>query len=240
MGSDVRTWWRLHEDHGSERSGVVVTLAPSADLLKGGGEEATVRANVKVDDERGVHVGRTDVQDQAWHNALCARWRDPLIRWLAYQIGPDHRSFEDITQEVLLAAWSKRHQRPGDSPEEAGAWLFKMARGMASNHRRGRARFDATLLRMFPLQHHPGDDYRTVEMRQDFLKAYLQLSPKEQETFYLENCGFTAPEIADIVGGLPAAVRQRTKRARHKLSQHMQDYNSPAPPQRLATTGGSS
>ena len=184
-------------------------------------------------------MGRTGQQDEAWHNALVTRWRAPLIQWLAFWVGPDRGACEDIAQEVLLEAWCKR-DRLADSPDGGRKWLYRKALGLAANRRRGRLRFDANLLLLFPLQHHPDDRYGTVEMREDFRQAFLRLTPKEQKTFYLNNCGFAAAEIAEILGDFAPAVRQRTKRARHKLSRHMQDYNSPAPPHGLTTTGGMS
>lgn len=181
-------------------------------------------------------MGRGE-HDDAWHNELYARWRVPVIRWLAYLVGPDYGSFEDLAQEVFIIAWQKKESRAAGNPR---AWLFEIARRVAANHRRGRARFDANLLLLFPLQRQPGDDYATVAVRQDFLQAFLTLKPNEQEAFYLQQCGLTAEEIAKVVGSLSATVRQRISRARHKLGRHMQDYNRPAPPQPLTRTGGPS
>jgi RNA polymerase sigma factor (sigma-70 family) len=182
-------------------------------------------------------VGGTDVCDQEWHDELYARWRVQVIKWLAWFVGPEYGACEDLAQEVFIIAWNKREE-VRESPR---GWLYQTARKVAANHRRGRARFDATLLLACPLQEAAPDEARNTELLEDFRRAFTTLCRKEQEAFFLHYHRFTDVEIADIVGISKAAVRQRIHRARHKLSRRMDSYSQARADQgRLTLTGGSS
>ena len=179
-------------------------------------------------------MGGTDVGDQEWHDELYAQWRVQVIKWLAWFVGSEYDAFEDLSQEVFIVAWHKREQ----VCENPGRWLYQTARKVAANHRRGRARFDVTLLLAFPLQHTAPDDTALME---DLRRALMKLRRNEQEAFCLHYQGFTDVEIADIVGASKAAVRQRIHRARQKLSRRMDSYGQARAHQgRLTPTGGPS
>jgi RNA polymerase sigma factor (sigma-70 family) len=109
---------------------------------------------------------------------------------------------------------------------------------MAANHRRGSSRFTDAVQLMYPLIG-PGHDAMTdAETRRDFVQACGNLTRDEKEAIFYTAEGMTDREIGKIVGAMPATVRRRLHRARHKLRQAMRDYAGDQHDGRPARTGG--
>ncbi|MEU4514623.1 RNA polymerase sigma factor SigJ [Nonomuraea wenchangensis] len=132
---------------------------------------------------------------------------------------------EDALQEVWLA-WSARRDRPGAGPvENARAYLVRMAVNQALARRADLSRRRETYVGPWlpePLITVEEDAAAAAERAESLSMAVLvvleTLSPLERAVFVLhEVFGFGHPEIADLLGRTPAAVRQLAARARRHV-----------------------
>ncbi|MGW4896865.1 RNA polymerase sigma factor SigJ [Kitasatospora sp. NPDC004240] len=132
---------------------------------------------------------------------------------------------EDALQDVWLA-WSGRRHRPGAGPvENPRAYLVRIAMNRALARRADLNRRRETYLGPWlpePLVAAEDDVSGAVERAESLSMAMLvvleTLSPLERAVFLLHDVfGFGHPEIADILGRSPAAVRQLATRARRHI-----------------------
>ncbi|MER5421092.1 RNA polymerase sigma factor SigJ [Streptosporangium roseum] len=132
---------------------------------------------------------------------------------------------EDALQEVWLA-WSARHRKPDAGPvENARAYLVRIAVNQALARRADMSRRKETYVGPWlpePLVTAENDVTGAAERAESLSMAVLvvleTLSPLERAVFVLhEVFGFGHPEIADILGRSPAAVRQLAARARRHV-----------------------
>ena len=134
-------------------------------------------------------------------------------RYLAQMVG-DRTLAEDLLQDTFHDALKARDQL-GDvrSPE---AWLYGIARNRALAALRRRRRFHRALARL-------ERGFRwSIEEEPDMLavRELLERSvrPDERALLVLRYLhGFDAPELAEMTGRTPDAVRQQLSRARRKL-----------------------
>ncbi|MER5326241.1 RNA polymerase sigma factor SigJ [Streptosporangium roseum] len=132
---------------------------------------------------------------------------------------------EDVLQEVWLA-WSARHRTPDAAPvENPRAYLVRIAMNQALARRAEVTRRQETYVGPWlpePLVTAEDDVAAAAERAESLSMAVLvvleTLSPLERAVFVLhEVFGFGHPEIADILGRSPAAVRQLAARARRHV-----------------------
>ncbi|RJL35971.1 RNA polymerase sigma factor SigJ [Bailinhaonella thermotolerans] len=132
---------------------------------------------------------------------------------------------EDTLQEVWLA-WSARHRGRESAPiENARAYLVRVAVNQALARRALVSRRQETYVGPWlpePLVTAEDDTAGAAERGESLSMAVLvvleTLSPLERAVFVLhEVFGFAHPEIADILGRTPAAVRQLAARARRHV-----------------------
>ncbi|MEV0418581.1 RNA polymerase sigma factor SigJ [Streptosporangium canum] len=132
---------------------------------------------------------------------------------------------EDALQEVWLA-WSARHRTPDAAPvENPRAYLVRIAMNQALACRTVVTRRQETYVGPWlpePLVTAEDDVAAAAERAESLSMAVLvvleTLSPLERAVFVLhEVFGFGHPEIADILGRSPAAVRQLAARARRHV-----------------------
>ncbi|MEV0230578.1 RNA polymerase sigma factor SigJ [Nonomuraea sp. NPDC050786] len=132
---------------------------------------------------------------------------------------------EDALQEVWLA-WSARHRKQDAGPvENARAYLVRMAVNQALARREDLSRRRETYVGPWlpePLvaaeDNAGGAAERAESLSMAVLVVLETLSPLERAVFVLhEVFGFGHPEIADILGRTPAAVRQLAARARRHV-----------------------
>jgi RNA polymerase sigma-70 factor (ECF subfamily) len=144
------------------------------------------------------------------------------------QLVNDPTLADDLIQETFLAAARERERLP--SIERPKAWLFQIARNRALHAMRGRRRAFAALQR---LTREVGIRSRHLESAADpadamavreHLAAYLK--PEERALLILRYVhGFKSPELAEIVGRSPDAVRQELSRTRRKLIKSLGDQD---------------
>ena len=147
--------------------------------------------------------------------ALFRRCERRLGLYLA-QLVADRLLAEDLLQDTFHDAFRARHQlRDVRNPD---GWLFGIARNRALRALRGRRRLRRALHRLAPASRGEtatGTDGEVLHVR-DLLERHL--SPDDRTLLLLRYLhGFSAEELAEMVGRSPAAVRQRLSRARSKL-----------------------
>ncbi len=129
----------------------------------------------------------------------------------------DRALAEDLLQETFLAAWRARDDL-GEvvNPE---AWLFGIARHRALRALRGAQRLRRALERVAAappaaVDEGPGPAIDVLAL------VHRVLGPEDRALVVLRYVhGFEAPELAEMTGRSPAAIRKRLERARTMLLQ---------------------
>lgn len=134
-------------------------------------------------------------------------------RYLAQVVG-DRSLAEDLLQDTFHDAFRARAQLP--SVRNPEAWLFGIARHRALAALRRRRRFHRALARL-----ERGSDW-SLEEEPDVLAVRELLdrsvSAEERTLLVLRYLhGFDSPELAEMTGRTPEAIRQQLSRARRKL-----------------------
>lgn len=143
-----------------------------------------------------------------------------LRRHCARILGSAHDG-EEALQESLLRAWQRL---PGF--EDRGSfrsWLFSIATNTSLNALRARSRRPLPGAGDPPELAAPGPDagYEARERLELALQALVtRLPPRQRAAVVLrEGLGWSAPEIAELLGTSPAAVNSALQRARDTLGQ---------------------
>lgn len=176
-------------------------------------------------------VGLVRTGDVEAFEALVDRYHGPLIRHLAYRVG-DPEVGVDLAQDVLLDAF--RNLDRCDSQRSFAAWLYGNA-----NHRllmywrRQRLRRFVSLdwlvgigaATSTPLQQ--ADTSSTCHEQDILFTVFAQLTPPLREALLLHSLdGFTAPEIAGILGISRSAAERRVSRAKEQFRHSYDELNS--------------
>ena len=138
-----------------------------------------------------------------------------LVWRVVRRMGIPDAAAEDVMHEVFLVV----HRRLGeyDGRSSMSTWLFHLARGVASNYKRGRARERARLAVVPPPDAAPPDPERDAQRREaaSFVRGFLAgLDPDKREVFELvEIEGLPVPEIAELL-----AINLNTAYSRLRLA----------------------
>ncbi|WP_157044365.1 RNA polymerase sigma factor, partial [Nostocoides australiense] len=127
----------------------------------------------------------------------------------------------DIAAEVYAVAWRRLADVPADDPRP---WLFAVARNVLLGAARGRRRRGALAVRvaMQPGDAAAGDVDDLAVTRADIVRAWVRLTPDEQETLALTVWErLDASAAAQVLGISPTAYRMRLSRARQALRAHL-------------------
>jgi RNA polymerase sigma factor (sigma-70 family) len=137
-----------------------------------------------------------------------AAHREGILRYLTRIVGPGEAP--DLAQEVFLRV--SRSGIPDADAERQRAWVFRIARNLALNHRRDTNRRP----RAVALEDRPGA--AAQEVAAALREALDQLPAVDREVFLLrEAAGLSYDEIAAACDLTSAAVRSRLHRARQQL-----------------------
>lgn len=123
---------------------------------------------------------------------------------------------EDAVQEVFLVVRRRIDELDGSAP----AWLYGIARGIAANVRRGRARAERKLVAVEPPPG-PASPEHALELARasaivgEFL---AQLDASQREVFELVDIeGLRGPEVAELQGENLNVIYSRLRLARRKF-----------------------
>lgn len=118
------------------------------------------------------------------------------------RFGIPEGSVEDVMHEVFLVV----HRRLGEYDGRASmtTWLYSIARGVASNHRRGRAREERRIRLVSPEPSGVVDPQRATEEVEaaDFVRAFVAtLDAEKRQIFELVDLeGLPVPQVAQECG----------------------------------------
>ena len=136
------------------------------------------------------------------------KYSDTVFR-VAFQYTKSRADTEDIVQEVFLTLFKKP---PKLSVEDDGlkAWLIRVTINKSKDYLRATKRRRALVRNYAPPEQ--------VSPYDEVFEALNQLSEQDRNALYLHYYeGYTAKEIARIVGGSERAITKRIGRAREKL-----------------------
>ncbi len=138
-----------------------------------------------------------------------------MFRYLCRIVGPNEAT--DLTQEVFLRV--ARSTVPDTTADGERAWVFRIARNLALNHRRDSGRRPETVELADAAR--PAPQETSAAMKQ----ALDRLSPLDRDVFLLrEVAGLSYEEIAGSCEISHAAVRARLHRARQQLRNELQPH----------------
>lgn len=164
-------------------------------------------------------------QTPAWDDAVAAAYRaEAGFVWRSVQrLGIAPEAAEDAVQEVFLVVRRRWHEFDA-SRGSLRSWLHGIARGVASNLRRGRARADRKLVVVEPgfTPEAPDVALARADVRR-IVGAFLDgLEPHHREVFELVDIeGLRGPEVAAMLDIELSAVYSRLRLARKRFVEHL-------------------
>ena len=137
-------------------------------------------------------------------------WSDTVFR-IAYQYARNKSDAEDILQEVFLKLLEKPPRLiKGNAAEALKAWLIRVTINKSRDFLRAEKRRKKVMGGFEPSA--PQDGHSEV------FEALFRLPERDRNAVYLHYYeGYTAREIAGLLGGNERAVTKRICRAREKL-----------------------
>lgn len=149
-----------------------------------------------------------------------------------HRFGIDWAALDDACQDVFVVAYRRRHDFRGDS---ARAWLYGIARRVASNDRRSRDRRRRREAVVAERASREGARELIVAL-DDYLS---RLRPEDRELFILSEIeGMTGPEIAEARNRNLATVYTRIRKLRHDFRADLEDLPSVRQARPRATAQG--
>jgi len=142
------------------------------------------------------------------------------LRAFARTFHRDAARAEDLVQETMLKAWTKRSQFQEGS--NMRAWLFTILRNtyLSEVRKKKREVEDAEGTLTAQLAEKPAQE--GYVMMNDLKAALEQISEDQREALILVGAsGFTYEEAAEIVGVAPGTIKSRVSRARAALTEIM-------------------
>ncbi|MBF6177376.1 RNA polymerase sigma factor SigJ [Nocardia otitidiscaviarum] len=152
----------------------------------------------------------------------------PYLRRVAYSTLGSLSDADDVVQEAWLRLQRYHEGNPGAEIENLRAWLTTVTGRLALDHLgSARARREQYVGEWLPepevsaWEDDPADRVTQDDRVTTALLVVLEsLSPAERTAFVLQEVfGMTGPEVAEVVGRTPAAVRQLASRARKHVQE---------------------
>lgn len=157
------------------------------------------------------------LRDPAAFSILFDRYWDQVFRFCYYRLGDWHEA-EDAASQVFVNALGGIDGFRNDNRDEAfRCWLFTIARGVVSNHRRWHARHQTTELdhatELTDNEQSP-EELAIANDNHAWLRALLlALTDDQRDLLELRLSGLTDAEIARVLGRSHDAVRKAQSRA---------------------------
>ena len=162
-------------------------------------------------------------RDPATFDALYRRYLAQVYSYAYYELG-DHHDAEDATERTFLAALTnldrfEERARPsdGEGASTFRVWLFRIARNVVANQRRGRRRHPQAPLEAAALVADPLDIEGTTAVRDEAAAAWRAVGrlPADRRRAivlrFVEE--MSTAEIAGVLGRSEGAVRVLIHRA---------------------------
>jgi RNA polymerase sigma-70 factor (ECF subfamily) len=141
------------------------------------------------------------------------------------RFGVPDEALEDVVHEVFMIV--RRRLPDFDGRAAATTWLYGIARGVAANVRRSRARAEARH-RLVPLGEVPPDPEQAAERTEALacVAAFLSdLDPDQREVFELVDIeGLRGPEVAELLETNINVVYSRLRLARRKFESFIDEH----------------
>lgn len=149
----------------------------------------------------------------------------PYLRRLAYSTLGSLSDADDVVQEAWLRLQRQHEAGAAEGIENLRAWLSTVTGRLALDHLgSARARREQYVGEWLPEPEITTSDDPADRVTQDervttaLLVVLESLSPAERTAFVLQDVfGMSGPEVAQVVGRTPAAVRQLASRARKRV-----------------------
>lgn len=142
--------------------------------------------------------------------ALFAAHQHRLYRYFCRAVGQTETA-RDLTQDVFVRV--ARAEVPPGGNDDVRGWLFRIARNLALDHHRQRARRPEAALPVRPPAHDASQDVTAAVN-----EALAALPDLDRDVFLMrEVAGLGYDDIAKACDLTPAAVRSRIHRARLQL-----------------------
>jgi RNA polymerase sigma-70 factor (ECF subfamily) len=148
--------------------------------------------------------------------ATYAEHRSSLVRWLT-AMTRDAVTAEDIAQEAFLRL--AREAAAGRSPDDAGAWLHRVAGNLVASRGRHQAVVDRRAGELPTPQPEDGPDLvaEWIEVSVALREALERLPIAHKSALVMAAHGYRGPEIARRLGRTDGATRTLLCRARAKM-----------------------
>jgi len=155
--------------------------------------------------------------DPARFDALYRKYLAQVYNFAVYELG-DHHEAEDATERTFLSALAgltgfEERARPEDGPEASTfrIWLFRIARNVVAERRRGRRRRPEAPLDLAATAPDPANVEATVVRREAAAAAWRavdRLTGDRRQAVVLRFVHeMTTAEIAEVLGRSEGAVR---------------------------------
>jgi len=173
-----------------------------------------------VPDDREL-MARVREGEQSALELLFARWEGPLFGFF-YRLGCPPSSVEDLTEEVLVSVYRRRHRYDLDRP--FAPWLFGIARLVWKDYLRHRGREISHTAPLGAAKQVPASDFGPSDLAEareeaEAIRRAIQRLPDEQrETFLLRHYhGLSYEEIAQALQIPLGTVKWRIHEAARRL-----------------------
>ncbi len=176
-------------------------------------------------------IARIATGDERALDALYALYRPRLRRYLWQQLDGDAGLVEEALQDVFLAVWESAARFRGEA--KVATWVFQIAHNIALRARKRDTRRPTSaplLAAEWSSANDQSDRYaEDVIARLSMHDALEKLSEKHREVLDLFfRQGFSADEIAIILGIPSGTVRSRMSYARKALRDELSQPSHPA------------
>ncbi len=157
--------------------------------------------------------------DDAFIQSAVGRYSDMMYR-VSYQYVRNAQDAEDVVQDVFLALMDRLFRAGFESEEHMKAWLIRVAVNRSKNLAKCNAR---------RRKREAAYDWRGQEPpnSRDLEAALGKLSAVSREAVYLHYFeGYTAKEIAGLLGKTERAVLKCLSRSRGKLKEYLSEEDA--------------